>query len=226
MAHSALLVNLEGIDGAGKGTQAALLCQRLRSAGKKAAVIGFPRYAQTLFGRAVGEYLDGQYGALSQVHPFLVALLFAGDRLESLPLLQQAMKENDVVILDRYVASNVAHQAAKRLGAQRQALAERILEIEFRIHALPRPDLVILLDLPVGVARQLVGRKAARVYTQRAADIQEADAAYLEEVRGLYLELARGQKPWHVIDVCPGGHLREAEQISEEVCGLVWARLS
>lgn len=226
MADSALLVNLEGIDGAGKGTQAALLCEKLRAAGQKTCVIGFPRYSETLFGRAVGEYLDGQYGALAEVHPFLVALLFAGDRLESLPLLKQALAENDVVILDRYVASNVAHQAAKRAGAQRKALAQRILDVEYRIHALPSPDLVILLDLPVGVARQLVSRKAARVYTQRMADIQEADAAYLEDVRGLYLDLARGAATWRVIDCCPEGRLRGVEQISEEIFRLVWKKLA
>src|SRR5262249_5138428 len=144
-----MLIDIEGIDGSGKGTQAQKLCDRLNQSGVPSTLISFPRYTKTLFGRAVGEFLDGKFGSLDQVHPFLVSLLFAGDRFESKSVLLDAMRQNSVVVLDRYVPSNVAHQASKREGKARRELEQRILELEFQVFGLPQPDLVLLLDLPV-----------------------------------------------------------------------------
>lgn len=217
----AFLIDIEGIDGAGKGTQAVLLRDRLLAEGRTVALISFPRYRETLFGQAVGEYLNGEFGSLEAVHPFLVSLLFAGDRLESRSLLEDALVQNDVVLLDRYVPSNVAHQASKRDDDEREELIRRILRIEFDINRLPRPDLVLLLDLPVPVARQLVARKAARSYTNRAADIQEADGTYLQRVRDVYLRLADCEPTWRTVPCCHGDNLRTVEDISNELCAII-----
>jgi dTMP kinase len=116
------LVAIEGIDGSGKGTQARQLLQRLEADGLRARLLSFPRYEATFFGRAVGQYLDGAFGSLGQVHPFFASLLFAGDRFESRSLLTDALAAHDIVVLDRYVASNVAHQAARLEGPQREQL--------------------------------------------------------------------------------------------------------
>jgi len=213
-----MLIDIEGIDGSGKGTQARFLCDRLTAAGVSATLVSFPRYQETLFGRAVGEFLNGKFGSLAAVHPFLVSLLFAGDRYESKPYLLEAMQKSDVVVLDRYVPSNVAHQASKLEGAARTDLTARILEIEFTIFGLPRPEIVLLLDLPVSVAQQLIARKGARSYTEQKADIQEADARYLEGVRAVYHELAKSDPNWKMIACCDGTRLRSIEEVSD----LVW----
>lgn len=215
------LVAIEGIDGSGKGTQAARLREALAARGLKAALISFPRYQETFFGARIGDFLNGRFGSLEEVHPFLAATLFAGDRLESRAMLLGALAANDVVVLDRYVASNIAHQAAKRDGAERQGLTEWILKLEFEVNQLPKPDLAIVLDLPATRAQELIAKKNVRTYTDRAADLQEADGAYLENVRQVYLELARRDANWRVIAVEEQGRLRSIEEVAGEVLGLV-----
>ena len=156
------LIAIEGIDGSGKGTQAARLREALAARGLKAALISFPRYQETFFGGRIGDFLNGRFGSLEEVHPFLAATLFAGDRLESRRMLLDALAANDVVVLDRYVASNIAHQAGKRDGAERQELTEWILKVEFEVNQLPKPDLAIVLDLPATRAQELIAKKIAR----------------------------------------------------------------
>jgi dTMP kinase len=218
------LVAIEGIDGSGKGTQAKLLLQQLEAEGLRVTLISFPRYDATFFGRAVGEYLNGAFGALGQVHPFFASLLFAGDRFESRIVLTEALAAHDVVVLDRYVASNIAHQAARLEGAGRQRLVAAIEHLEFDLYQMPRPDLVVLLDLSVPCAQRLIANKPARTYTERAADIQEADADYLACVRALYIELAGHEPNWSVIFCEQQGSLRAVDEIAEEIASLVQSR--
>ncbi|MBI5760321.1 MAG: thymidylate kinase [Planctomycetales bacterium] len=221
----ALLVDIEGIDGSGKGTQAQRLVERLQQHGCRTSLLSFPRYTATRFGRAVGEFLNGRFGRLDEVHPFLVSLLFAGDRFESRDVLQEALQSNDVVVLDRYVPSNVAHQASKLEGAEREELTQAILDIEFRIYELPRPDVVVLLDLSPDVAQQLIAKKAARSYTDRRADIQEADGAYLGRCREVYMRLANTEPDWLLISCCDGPRLRTVDEIADHMWSIIRPRL-
>lgn len=211
------LIAIEGIDGSGKGTQAALLRDALIADGRQTALLSFPRYQHTFFGQRIGEYLNGRYGGLADVHPFLVSLLYAGDRLESRALLLQTLDTHDVVILDRYVASNIAHQCAKLPEDQQLELENWIEHIEFDLNRLPRPDITFMLDLPARSAQQLIARKAQRSYTDQAADLQEADADYLERVRGVYLRLAAREPTWRKIAVEESHRIREVGEISGEI---------
>ncbi len=219
----ALLIDIEGIDGSGKGTQAQMLCARFAAAGVAAKLISFPRYEATLFGGAVGEFLNGAFGKLADVHPFLVSLLFAGDRFESKEMLERALAGYAVVVLDRYVPSNVAHQASKRHAAERDALIKKILHIEYGIYRLPLPDVCLLLDLPVPMAQQLIARKSPRSYTAKTADLQEADAAYLAQVREVYHHLATGPN-WRTISCSDENGLRTVAEISDEIWSAVGRR--
>lgn len=221
-----ILVAIEGIDGSGKGTQARRLNERLVRSGIPAALVSFPRYDSTFFGQAVGAYLNGRFGSLDDVHPFLASLLFAGDRFESRSLLRGELAEKDIVVLDRYVASNVAHQAAKAAGSERDALRRSIEHVEYVVFELPKPDLIVLLDVSVARAQSLIAGKPTRTYTNRTADIQESDAAYLSRVRDLYLDMAQSDPLWSAVRCERDGAMRSVDEIADEIWGLVTAKRS
>src|SRR5579859_3261675 len=181
-----LLLVLEGIDGSGKGTQAARLVESARARGLTVASFSFPRYDDNPFSSAIVDYLNGVLGGLDDVHPALSALLYACDRFHARPELVAALEDCDLVVCDRYVASNLAHQGAKLEGNERERLLDWLLEVEYGEFALPRPALVVLLDAPAAMARELVGRKGARGYTTLEADIHESDAAHGDASRAIY----------------------------------------
>ncbi len=217
----ALLIAIEGIDGSGKGTQAQILTDRLKENGFSSELVSFPQYDQTLFGSAIGDFLNGKFGSLDEVNPFLASLLYAGDRLESKPMLLELLKQNDVVVLDRYVSSNIAHQGSKLSGDEQSDLIEKIRKIEFEINGLPRTDLTILLDITSSLSQNLIARKQKRTYTDSKADLQEADSEYLASVRDVYITLADQSEDWTVVPVGVEGkedsEPRTINEISEEI---------
>jgi len=223
----ATLIAIEGIDGAGKGTQAGRLVSSLRDMGLKVDTLQFPRYSATTFGSAIGDFLNGRFGALNEVHPQLAAVLYAGDRYESRSLLMRLMEENDIIVLDRFVGSNLAHQSAKLEGEASIALIEWIEKIEFEVFALPRPTLTILIDMSSQMSRELVSRKAARDYTTQEADLQESDLPYLEKVRRCYLALSHSRLDWRTVHgLNDDGALKSIEEVGDEILAVVKAQRS
>jgi dTMP kinase len=215
------LLALEGIDGSGKGTQAARLADRAREEGRTVASFSFPTYDGNPFAQAVSDYLNGEFGSADEVHPELAALLYAADRFHARPRLVEAVAGHDLVICDRYAASNAAHQGAKLEGAERRRLLDWLDAVEYGEFALPRPDLVVLLDTPVALARSLVSRKGARDYTTLEADIHEADTGHSTATREVYLELAE-RGGWRVVATAgDDGGPRDVDEIAAEIWELV-----
>lgn len=217
---TAKIIAIEGIDGSGKGTQSKLLVDALNASGKKATLLSFPRYSDTRFGSAIGDFLNGRFGALDEVSPFLASMLYAGDRFESKQLIEAAVNDGDFLVFDRYTASNIAHQGAKVSGEERTEIIEWIEGIEYDVFGLPRADLTVLLDVSVQLSQKLIRRKAPRDYTDQAADLQEADVSYMSGVRETYVELSQ-RSDWQVIPCEAGGDVRSLEQIAAEVMAAV-----
>jgi dTMP kinase len=218
----ATLIAIEGIDGAGKGTQARQLVERLNGLGVKATGLQFPRYSETTFGGAIGDFLNGRFGSLDQVHPQLAAVLYAGDRFESRQVLQNAADQSDVVILDRFTGSNLAHQSAKLEGQERLELIKWIDHIEHVVFGLPRPHLNVLIDISSNWSRELVSRKGERDYTSEEADIQESNLPYLERVRACYLTIAAQRDDWQVVEsLDERRELRTISDINQEILELI-----
>jgi len=181
-----VLIAIEGIDGSGKGTQSALLKEKCESRGMHTEILSFPRYGQTLFAKCVAAYLNGEFGDLASVSPQSAALLYAGDRFESLSTITQLAQSHEVLILDRYVASNLAHQAAKMDDDDRQEFIAWLSHMEYEVFGLPRADLTLYLDMPAEIAAQQVFKKKQRAYTTQAADLHEQDITYLARCREVY----------------------------------------
>ncbi len=221
MKKSAPFIVIEGIDGSGKGTQSVRLHERLNQSGHSATLLSFPRYQSTFFGARIGDFLNGKFGTLDQLPPFLVSLLYAGDRFESRNVLESARENSDVIVLDRYVPSNIAHQTAKAGPEERSQLQEWIEHIEYNIFQLPKPDLVVLLDIPVSVSQELIRRKNPRSYTDQTTDLQESDTSYLAAVRDVYLSLAKKSPNWQIVSVTDGEQLRSIDDIADDL----WERV-
>lgn len=215
------LIAVEGIDGSGKRTQVHLLAQALTARGHSVTCFGFPNY-DSWFGKMVAQFLNGEFGPLESVDPHFSALLYAGDRFESKPRIQIALAEGAIVLADRYIGSNLAHQTARAPREKRAAFIAWIEHLEYRIYALPREARVVYLRVPPRQAQELIARKAERAYTAARHDLQEASIRHLEEALAVYDELAR-RPNWTRIECYAeaGAALRSPEDIAREVLAAV-----
>ncbi|MBL7500711.1 dTMP kinase [Frankia sp. CNm7] len=197
-----MIVAIEGIDGAGKNTLTRALVTALETAGRRVGTLAFPRYAVAPLGPAVRAMLTGDQ-ALAPVAASVraSALLFALDRANARPELAAAAASDDVVLVDRYVASNAAYGAARLPAAERPAFRDWVAALELGDLALPRPGLQVLLRVPVEVARARARSRAA-ADADRAIDRYEADDALQTRVAHEYEELARAAwaAPWRTVD--------------------------
>jgi dTMP kinase len=225
MATCGKLIALEGIDGSGKRTQLELLARSLQERGLPITLISFPRY-ESFYGELVGRYLNGEFGQLAAVDPHLSALLYAGDRLEAKPEIEAALSSGKIVLADRYIGSNMAHQSARIPPDERDEFQSWLKRLEYGLYGLPEEDLVIYLRVPVSEAHRLVGLKSARAYTNLKRDIQEADMTHLEQTAIIYDQLATAAN-WARIDCInpASGNLLSPAEIHQAALKVVDARV-
>lgn len=219
------LIAICGIDGSGKATQTALLAERAEAAGHEVKQVSFPRYGEGFFAELIERYLRGEFAArAADISPYLAALPYALDRWQAAPRLRAWLGGGCVVLCNRYVAANMAHQGSKLpSGAERRAFFEWVSELEYGILELPRPDLHILLDVPPALAAELVTGRRSGAGLAETKDIHERDMAYLEATAGAYREISRaGLGRWAVVECAPSGVLLSREEIAD----LVWREAS
>ena len=213
-----MLIVLEGLDGAGKSTQLKMVTSYFSSLGRKVDYLHFPRYTAPIYGDLIATFLRGDFGAIDQVHPQLVALLFAEDRRDAASLIRSWMNQGHVVILDRYVYSNIAFQCAK-LPEPEEAVALRswILDLEYGSYGIPRPTLNLFLDVPIEFVDAKLRQSRTggdRRYLEGKSDIHESDIAFQIKVRDLYREQCRLDDTFLRIDCSDtDGHMLPAADI-------------
>jgi len=212
-----VFIVLDGIDGSGKGTQTALLLERLKKAGYKTGTIDFPQYYDNFFGKLTGEYLTGKLG---DVHPKLASILYALDRWESKGEIEKGLKEGKIFVCNRYMSANMIHQGGRVPEAKkRKEMMEFLKKMEFEVFGIPRPDVVLYLDVLPEVGRRLVGKKDSRAYTKgKKRDIHESDKQHLINARNQALRLVKENDDWRKIDCMKGKEILSPEEVSE----LIW----
>ncbi|MDO8603861.1 MAG: deoxynucleoside kinase [bacterium] len=219
------LIVIDGIDGSGKATQVALLAKRLKKEKIKVQTIDFPRYQDNFFGALIGEYLSGKYGDFTAVDPRVASVLYAGDRFETSSKIRKWLDAGYVVIADRYVSANQIHQGGKISDTkERKEFLKWLDTMEYSVFKLPRPDMVIYLDVPFEVSKEWLKSKVAqrkKAYLKGRKDVAEENLRYLENSRNAALDLYKQNRGWEKVECCKGNVCMFPEQVHEQVFGLV-----
>jgi dTMP kinase len=217
---------VEGVDGAGKSTQIRLLNEYLTKKGHNCEFLHFPRTDAPYFGELVARFLRGEFGTLNEVNPWLVAMLYAGDRKDAAELISGWLKKGSIVLLDRYTYSNIAYQCAKLKDTKEQdALMNWILNLEFSHFGIPRPDLNFFLDVPFSFTEKKLSASRTgedRNYLNGTSDIHEGSLIFQRKVREMYLRVAKTDRHLCVIDCSDGNdNMLPPEEIFRLIIGQI-----
>ncbi|MBI2086362.1 dTMP kinase [Candidatus Daviesbacteria bacterium] len=211
------LIVIEGIDGAGKTTQIELLKQALASRARPCEAISFPRYEDNIYGKLIKRYLEGEFGSIDQVNPYLLALAFAGDRLLAKPKIEKWLAEGKTVLVNRYVSSSKAHLGANLPNDKKEDFLKWLDELEYQTNDLPKEDLTILLNIdPEMGQKNVLGRNT---------DLHEENLKHLEQAGKIYLELAKQETNWYVTSCMTDGKMKSLEDIHQEIKQVLYDKI-
>ena len=214
---------IEGPDGTGKSTQFNLLKEKLEQNNHTVKQIKFPQY-DNLSSGPVREYLNGKYGTAEEVGPYRASVLFAVDRYDASFKIREWLKQGYTVLADRYIASNMAHQGGKIEDAEeREKYFNWLYEFEYDLLKIPKPDLNIVLSLPLNVSQELLDTRKQKKYitSGEQKDIHEKSIEHLQHAIKVYNEISDldGFKKINCLD--GENKLRTKENISDEIFGFV-----
>lgn len=214
---------LEGGDGAGKSSQITLLSDFLKKGGRHVHSVHFPRLDTRPYGELIAQFLRGDFGPMTAVHPKLTALLYALDRHEAAPDLREILAAGDILLADRYIFSNIAYQCAKVADHEERArLGDWIEQLEYGFYGIPRPDLTLYLDVPLEFALEKLARDREghdRDYLRGGQDIHEASRALQARVREEFLAMAKARSGELGVVDCrgPGGAMADRHTIHSRI---------
>ena len=207
------LIVIDGIDGAGKTTQIELLGKYLSEKNVPYEVINFPRYGENIYADLVTRYLEGEFGGIENVNPYLMALAYAGDRLLAKTVIENWLNEGKIVLANRYVSSSKAHLGANLPEEKREEFMEWLDQLEYKTNGLPEEDLLILLDVDSSIGLKNVKNK-------HNPDIHEKNSEHEIAARNIYLELVKAEE-WKVIDCMKGKEIKSKEEIHKLLVEIV-----
>ncbi len=213
------LIVFEGTDGSGKSTQFSLLTKRLQAIGKEFRTMVFPQYSEQS-SALIRMYLGGEFGTRpTDVNSYAASTFYAVDRFASYrKVWKKYYEEGGLMLSDRYTTSNAVHQASKVVPEEREAFFHWLYDFEYEKMELPKPDLVIYLDVPTELTGQLMRKREAETKTN--ADIHEQHLDYLRLCRSTGLEAAECYG-WNRIHCAKDGKMRSIEDIHNEIFALV-----
>jgi dTMP kinase len=224
MEKKGRLIVIDGSDGSGKATQTKMLVQRLKKDGVSVRTMDFPQYGKNFFGAFIGKCITGDHGDFLTLDPHITSVLYAADRFESSAKIMRWLADGCTVIMDRYVSANQIHQGGKIFDPRkRREFLAWLDAMEYGVFRLPRPDMVIYLDVPITTSIGLLRRaQQKKQYLKEGKnDLVEQSMDYLHNARNSALWLARTQKGWHRVQCIKEGQLRTVKDIHEEVLALI-----
>ena len=209
------LIVIEGTDGSGKSTQFKLLTQRLENEHHTFQKLVFPQYSEPS-SALIRMYLGGEFGTHpSDVNAYAASAFYAVDRYASYKKVWGQWYENGgLIVSDRYTTSNAVHQASKEPEERQAEFLKWLYDFEYDKLGLPRPDLVLYLDVPTDFTETMMRRREQATNTH--ADIHEQDMAYLATCRRTG-KAAAEYYGWTVINCVRDGEMRSIEDIHEEI---------
>ena len=213
------LIVIEGLDGSGKGTQAAELVKNLEARGMPVRKVSFPDYASDS-SALVKMYLSGQFGKDPQdVNAYAASTFFAVDRFASFKRDWGGFyQDGGIVVADRYTTSNAVHQCSKLPQEQWDAFLAWLFDFEYHLLGIPSPDLVVYLSVDPAVSQRLMtGRYQG---DESKKDIHEGNLAYLRRSR-LAAEYCSRRLGWQEIECCRNGQMCSVEAIQADILALV-----
>ena len=220
------IIVIEGVDSSGKATQSKILSDRLKKDGKSVISVEFPNYKSDS-SSVVKMYLGGDFGTDPEsVSPYAASTFFAVDRFASVKAeWKDYFSGGNIVIADRYTTSNMVHQASKIENSEEKSkFLDWLYDFEYNILSLPKPDLVIFLDMPVENARQLMKDRANKINNSSVKDIHESNEDYLNKSYENACFVAE-KYGWNRIKCAVDGKVRTIDDISDEIYEAVKAIL-
>jgi len=216
---------IEGLDGAGKSTQLKFLQQYFIKNNLNFKFIHFPRFDSPVYGELISKFLRGDLGDLQSVNPYLVALLYAGDRNNYKQTINRWLEKKFYVLADRYVFSNIAFQCAKVIGEQQQDDLKRwILDTEYNYFQIPVPDITIFLDVPISIIKERLNKKRKgedRKYLAGKDDIHEKNVDFQKYVYSIYNKLLNTENNFFRINCSIKEALLSQEIIHEKILDIL-----
>ena len=224
------LIVIDGSDGSGKATQTKLLFERLKRDKIKVQTLDFPRYADNLMGKLIGEAIAGDHGDFVHLDPYITSVVFAADRFESSAAIREWLASGFIVVLDRYVSANQIHQGGKIADTRkRRSFLEWLDKLEYGVFGLPKPDITVYLHMPLLHSLELLKEKNARdrkPYLKKGKkDTFENDTNFLLNAQKSAQYLMRTHKGWHKIECADKAGVLTREAIHEKVFKIVQAVL-
>lgn len=213
------LIVFEGTDGSGKSTQFSLLTKRLRAEQVEFRTMVFPQYSEPS-SALIRMYLGGEFGTKpSDVNAYAASTFYAVDRYASYQKVWKTYyRQGGLILSDRYTTSNAVHQASKEPPERREEFFRWLQDFEYNRLELPRPDIVIYLDVPTELTGEMLRKRENRTHTH--ADIHEQNMDYLRQCRAVGMDAAM-HYGWTVIHCARDGKMRSIEEIHQEIYALV-----
>lgn len=212
------LVVIDGGDGAGKATQVKMLVDRLLKEGYEVETLDFPRYQENLVGKLLRQCLDGKRGNFMEVDARIASVLYAADRYETKPKIFNWIKSGKIVILDRYVSSNMIHQGAKIDNHKElESFLDWLDNLEHKVFGLPRPDMIFYLEVSAEMRAKLKKQAVLEGKHNVGLDLSEEDFEHQKASEKRAQTMVAIRNEWCKVVCTDGLSMKPKKDIHEDI---------